>query len=80
MKIGVERGQERAKVRRRGEAPASERVPDAGRSALRPAAAARQAGGVSDTDAAQARVARIRYRRVFACAIDATDSPEEEPS
>ena len=80
MKTGVVRGPERARIRRRGEGPGLERVPEAGRTALRPAAATRQPGGVSDTDAAAARAARIRYRKVFACAADATDSPDEEPS
>ena len=74
MKLGVER----ARVPRRGEGAGSGPAPAGGRRALAPAAAARRSGGARDTDAAVASPARGRYRKVFACAAEATESPDGE--
>ena len=80
MKIGVERGVERAGSRRRGEGTGTDAVPETGRAAAAPAGVTPRTGGARDTDAAAAKPARVRYRKVFACAAEAIDSPDEETS
>jgi hypothetical protein len=80
MKTGVERGVERAGIRRRGEGTGTKPVPETGRAAAAAAEMTPRTGGVRDTEAAAEGTPRVRYRKVFACAAEAIDSPDEEQS